>query len=60
MYSGKWLRWFLIEVIIDRYNGNNPLLIGIFYIGTMRERVEENLHASCTYQELSNYLAITQ
>ena len=51
--SSKWLRWFLIEVVDsgDITDSNNSLLIGIFYIGTIRERVEENLHKSYTYQE---------
>ena len=41
----KWLRWFLIEVV-DSSNivdSDDFLLINIFYIGTMRERLEENL-----------------
>ena len=33
----------------DIVDGNNSLLIGIFYINTMRERVGENLHASYIY-----------
>ena len=51
--SNKWLRWFLIEVI-DHSNivdSNDSLLIIIFYVSTMRERVGENLYASYTYQE---------
>ena len=51
--SNKWLRWFLIEVI-DHSNiidSNDSLLIIIFYVSTMRERVGENLYASYAYQE---------
>ena len=49
--SDKWLRWFLIEVIDGNniVDSNNSLLIGIFYVGTMRERVGENLHTSHAY-----------
>ena len=49
--SSRWLRWFLIEVL-DSSNivdGNNSLLIGIFYISTIGESIEENLHASYAY-----------
>ena len=33
----------------DIVDGDNSLLIGIFYIGTIRERVGENLHTSDAY-----------
>jgi hypothetical protein len=42
----------LIEVIVDSNDiadGDASLLIGIIHVGTMRERVEENLHASYAY-----------
>ena len=51
--SDKWLRLFLIEVI-DSSNfvdSNDSLLISIFYVSTMRERVRENLYTSHAYQE---------
>ena len=49
--SNKWLRWFLIEVIdgSDIVDSDDSLLISIFYVGTMRERVGENLCASYAY-----------
>ena len=49
--SSRWLRWFLIEVI-DSGNiidSDNFLLISIFYVSTMRERVGENLWPSHVY-----------
>ena len=58
LVSIKWLRWFLIEVVVDGndiVDSDNSLLIRIFYVGTMRERVEENLCTSYTCQELSNH-----
>ena len=49
--SSRWLKLFLIEVIdgSDIIDSDNSLLISIFYIGTMRERVEENICASYAY-----------
>ena len=49
----KWLRWFLVENVdsSDIVDGNNSLLISIFYFGTIRERVGENLYTSYAYQE---------
>ena len=49
----KWLSWFLIEVAdsSDIVHSSDSLLIGIFYVGTIRERVGENLHTSYVYQE---------
>ena len=49
----KWLSWFLIEVAdsSDIVDDNDSLLISIFYVDTMRERVGENLCTSHAYQE---------
>ena len=51
--NDKWLRWFLIEVI-DSSNivdSDDSLLISIFYVSTIGERVGEDLHTSHAYQE---------
>ena len=51
--GSRWLKLFLIEVIdgSDIIDSDNSLLISIFYVSTMRERVGENLRTSHAYQE---------
>jgi len=43
----------LIEVVdgSNVVDSDDSLLISIFYVSTMRERVGENLYTSYTYQE---------